>query len=236
MVASLFFYEPHPRLAFLWGVISLTGMVLMLWSRHGGPNQLAMTFTLVASVSFVLAAVASGGLGHRYGRLMTVGLMLCAAADIVGPGNFMLGLYLFFLAHIGVMGAFISRRITVRYFLVSSLIMVFVSLGVYFLWLGPNIPAEERFQVAVYTMIITVMLIFAGGTRSGEGKYVGLGGAALFYISDVFLANWRYVDTGRWNAFVCYPLYYLACVLLALSILSVSVSMKNKPTSSSIQA
>ncbi len=232
----LIFHKPHPRMAFLLGVISLTCMVLMLWSRHGGPDQLAMTFTTVASVSFVLAAVTSGGLGHRYGRLMTAGLMLCAVADIIGPGSFMLGLYLFFLAHIGVMGAFISRGIDLRYFLASSLIMALVSLGVYFLWLGPNVPAEERIQVAAYTLVITVMLMFAGGSRSGAGKYVSLSGAILFYISDVFLANWRYVDTGRWNAFVCYPLYYLACVLLALSILSVSVSMNKKPTSSSIQA
>ena len=190
-----------------------------------------MLFTAIASVSFVFAAVTSGGLAHRYGCLMTVGLVLCAAADIIGPGNFMFGLYLFFLAHFGVMGAFISRGVTVQNLLVSSLIMAMVSLGVYFLWLAPNVPAEERFQVAVYTLVITAMLMFAGGARSGEGKYVGLGGAALFYISDVFLANWRYVDTGRWNAFVCYPLYYLACVLLALSILWVSVSKNNQSTS-----
>jgi len=70
--------------------------------------------------------------------------------------------------------------------------------------------------------------VLAGGLTSRYGILMTAGlvfcllvtsAAVLFYISDVFLANWRYVSTARWNMFVCYPLYYTACVLLAVSIL-----------------
>ena len=102
----------------------------------------------------------------------------------------------------------------------SAAASVVASVIVYTVWLGPHVPQGEQPQIIGYTVVITVMLVFAGATPRFVGKQTALAGAIVFYLSDVFLANWRYVDTGRWNAFVCYPLYYTACVLLALSILA----------------
>jgi hypothetical protein len=41
--------------------------------------------------------------------------------------------------------------------------------------------------------------------------------ASLFYLSDIAVAYWRFMpgDNSR-CAFLCYPLYYPACLLLAL--------------------
>ena len=211
---------PRPRAAYATAVLSLAAAGLMLWSRHGGPREFAMAFTAVASASFVITALLGGALGSRYGRLMAAGLVFCMLGDLLGPGDFMLGLYAFLIAHFGVTGAFIAKGVDRRNLVVSAVASTIASLCVYFLWLGPHVPPGEQAQIVGYTVVITVMLVFAGATPRFRGRRTALAGAVLFYLSDVFLANWRYVDTGRWNAFVCYPLYYTACVLLALSVLA----------------
>jgi len=45
----------------------------------------------------------------------------------------------------------------------------------------------------------------------------GPGGAVCFYVSDIFVARGQFIGPSPWNAFGCYPLYYGACFLLALS-------------------
>jgi hypothetical protein len=129
-------------------------------------------------------------------------------------------LYAFVLAHFGIAGAFIAQGLDRRRLVLAAPIALAVSAAVYVLWLGPNVPAGEQLQIVGYTVIITIMLVAAFATKSFAGGTIARVGAVLFYLSDVFLANWRYVSTGRWNAFVCYPLYYTACVLLAWSILN----------------
>ncbi len=207
-----------PPVVVVIGTISLAFTALMLWARNGGPESLAMVFTAVASGSYVLAAVVGGGLRYRYGLLMTVGLVFCLLGDLLGPGNFMLGLYAFVVAHFGIAGALFSFGIDwrrARFALPGALL---TSGAVYFFWLGPAVPVAEQPQIIGYTLVITTMLVAAGSARRFRGIRVAQLGAVLFYLSDVFLANWRYVNTARWNMFVCYPLYYTACVLLAVSI------------------
>ncbi|OQB99469.1 MAG: YhhN-like protein [Candidatus Hydrogenedentes bacterium ADurb.Bin101] len=43
-------------------------------------------------------------------------------------------------------------------------------------------------------------------------------GALIFLISDIFVARWKFVDPSAINAFFCYPLYYISCALIALTI------------------
>jgi hypothetical protein len=61
------------------------------------------------------------------------------------------------------------------------------------------------------------MVVMAVGVSAGN-PFV-LAGAILFFVSDIFVARWKFVDTSGINALFCYPMYYTACVLLALSIL-----------------
>jgi uncharacterized membrane protein YhhN len=208
--------------AFSIGALSLLFTALMLWARSGGPGDLAMAFTAVASGGYVLTAVLAGGFTSRYGILMTAGLVFCLLGDLLGPGNFMLGLYAFVIAHFGIAGALFSKGFDRKRARFAVPAAILISAAVYFLWLGPAVPASEQLQIIGYTVVITVMLVAAGSARPFRGLRVAQAGAVLFYISDVFLANWRYVNTARWNMFVCYPLYYTACVLLAVSILFVS--------------
>ena len=208
----------RPAAVYTTGAVSLLFTALMLWARSGGPGSFAMVFTAVASGGYVLAAVLAGGLTSRYGLMMTGGLVFCLLGDLLGPGNFMLGLYAFVVAHFGIAGALFSNGIDRKRARLAIPAAMLISAAVYFLWLGPAVPQAEQLQIIGYTVVITVMLIAAGSARRSRGLGVAQVGAVLFYVSDVFLANWRYVNTARWNMFVCYPLYYTACVLLAVSI------------------
>jgi aldehyde dehydrogenase (NAD+) len=211
--------RPRPLPALSAAALSLLGMAGMLWARQAGVRAAVPDLATAASMAFVLTAILAGGLGSTYGRRLTGGLLLCLLGDILGPGDFMLGLYAFLAAHFGIGGAFLARGVSWRNLARAAPVAVLASALAWFFWLGPHLPAGDRLPVAGYTVVITLMLVAAGATPVFAGKSLALGGAVLFYISDLFLANWHYVGGGGWNAFVCYPLYYTACVLLALSIL-----------------
>ncbi len=170
--------------------------------------------TLIASTGFVLVALLGGATRDAFGRFMLVALACCWAGDMLGPLNFMLGTYAFLLAHLLFIPAFLALRPAWRATCLAALPVGLVSLGsTALLW--PGIPPEDRATIALYTVAISVMvaLAFGAGHRS---RLVPIA-AILFYTSDHFVARWKYVG-GDWNGLVCYPLYYTACLLFALSV------------------
>lgn len=76
------------------------------------------------------------------------------------------------------------------------------------------------FPVLVYIVAISLMAMFAAGVREGHGGLLILLGAVAFYVSDIFVARWKFVDTSSVNAYFCHPLYYAACLMLAFSVLA----------------
>jgi hypothetical protein len=69
--------------------------------------------------------------------------------------------------------------------------------------------------VLAYLTVISLMVAAAAGTRGGAWRYAVLA-AALFYVSDIVVADGRFVHSSIRHDLLCYPLYYGACVLLAL--------------------
>jgi hypothetical protein len=63
--------------------------------------------------------------------------------------------------------------------------------------------------------VISIMVATACGTRHPNAVLLAVA-AVLFYVSDIAVAHWKFVSDGSWHAFFCYPLYYPACLLLAL--------------------
>ena len=93
--------------------------------------------------------------------------------------------------------------------------MVAVPLGAAFLsHLYPSIPGSERVSVFAYTITITLMVVLTSSAR--RVRPLLFAGGAVFFISDLFVAMWRYDEIFAFG-FVCYPLYYAACFILALS-------------------
>jgi len=164
-----------------------------------------------ASVGFLLVAWSSGATTHRYGRWMLGGLLLCAAGDVLGPLSFVVGSTMFLVAHILFVTAFWAWGINYRH--VAPALVMLVPGGLLLNWLIPQVDESMRWLIVAYTSVITAMVITAAGTHR-----LILIGATIFYVSDIFVARWKFVDHDSINAFFCYPLYYTACLILAHSI------------------
>ena len=81
----------------------------------------------------------------------------------------------------------------------------------------PFFPRYKYLLIVGYLVTISSMVVLAAGTKATGGRLLIVLGASVFYMSDIFLANWQFVDQNAGNAFYCYPLYYTAFILLALS-------------------
>ena len=79
-------------------------------------------------------------------------------------------------------------------------------------WIYTYVPEHERVTILAYVAVIGAMLALAAA--AGNSKSLLLLAATLFYISDVFVARWRY-GGGPFNGYLCYPLYYTSCALFA---------------------
>ncbi|MCC6486515.1 MAG: lysoplasmalogenase [Candidatus Hydrogenedentes bacterium] len=203
----------------LWALAAVMGMAVagMLVSRAAGwPKSMTVTSTVVASTAFLAAALAAGAFRSRYGILVLGALVCCWLGDIIGPGNFMWGLYAFLGGHLLFVLAFVSTKLHWRdsAYAVVALAVIDVLL---MLWFLPNVPENERANVVAYTVVISSMVAAGWGARHANPWI--LPAAVIFFISDIFVARWRY--GGGWiKGYLCYPLYYTACMLFAVSVRS----------------
>jgi len=190
--------------------MSVAGLVL----RLAGASVGHIPFAKLGSACFVLLAVASGALTTRYGRVILIALLCCATGDVLGPRNFLMGVAAFLLGHLMFITAFFTRGISGRR-LIVTLPFVLVSTFLILSWIYPHVSASDRLLVLAYIAAISIMLIVAGGASAYPTGRLILIAAILFYISDIFVARWKYVSQDPFNGFFCYPLYYAACTCFA---------------------
>jgi len=183
------------------------------WLARKWDSAARYLFLVAASTGFIRVALFAGAGQHTYGKFNIADLGLCWMGDVLGPYSFSIGAGMFLLAHLMFVAAFVAYGLNRRRCLLS--LVLIVPSGVILLWLMPQVDPPLRNLVIVYTVVITVMVITAGGTSR-----LIFASALVFYISDIFVARWRFVDQDPFNAFVCYPHYYTACLLLAHSNLS----------------
>jgi len=205
----------EPLSSFLARAVA-AAVVGMLVARALGADRLVMPLTVAASTGFVAIAVAAGGMEWGYGRLMVGALVLCWLGDVVGPHSFVSGLFSFLLAHLVLVAAFWSLGVTAKP-LLAALGVAGVASAAVILAIYPHINGPERLPAIAYAAAISVMVAFAAGTRGGPGWRLRLAAAVLFYVSDIDVALWRFVGGDFPYAWGCYPLYYSACVMLALT-------------------
>ncbi len=201
-----------------WVVAAVVGLSVAgaLLAKPVGIPALTRPLLIVASTGFVAIALIGGGLAHRFGRFMVLGLVLCGLGDLLGPIDFTLGAMMFLLAHLAFIRAFAIHGVEGRRALRSLGLCIPISIVV-LAWLLPHAEGGDRVLVISYTCVITAMLVLAMGMWAGSPRRLIIAGVVLFYISDVFVARWAFVGGGSLNAILCYPLYYGACLLLGRS-------------------
>lgn len=211
------------RLPYIFASVSLAAMAAMMAAFFSVGQPWTMIMTVIASSAFVATALSQFAHRGPYAYAITFGLVFCWLGDVVGPSNFFGGLIAFLLAHLGFIVAFWVRGVPRSRVLRAVLAVALVDVGIAS-WLLPHVSAQDRMFVLPYMAVISVMLVLALAQPS---RWVA-SAAVVFYVSDIFVARWRFVDESRFNALFCYPLYYLACVMLALSISQASVQIKRE--------
>ena len=71
-----------------------------------------------------------------------------------------------------------------------------------------------RAPVAGYIVAITAMVALAAGAWGAGARVTLVGGALLFYLSDLCVARERFVVKSKWNGIVGLPLYYAGQLML----------------------
>lgn len=169
-----------------------------------------------ASTAYLLLAVAGEPESRRYHRALLVALGFCWLGDILGPRHFPTGVVMFLLAHLAFVGAFALAGLDRRR-LVPSLAGAAALTGVIAWWILPRAPADQRPLLWAYSAVLAGMLGVAGGTKGGGPQGLLPLAAALFYVSDLCLAQTAFLRGGVAWTYTGYPLYYTACLLFAWS-------------------
>lgn len=203
------------RLTLADGILAAT-MVVGLGLLLAG-TRLGVWAVVLASTSFV--AIAARGVWHERTALsvcLCLGLVLCWTGDVVGYlGSFELSAGSFLVGHLVFAGGFLAKGANGRR-LLAGFVLVLVAGLLIGQWLLPRLPADQRVLVIAYMVVISIMVVAASGSAQPNQRLL-IVAAVLFYVSDIAVARWRYVSTGPENRFFCYPLYYTACLLLAMA-------------------
>lgn len=192
-------------------IVSATSTALMLFARYVGAGTYVKGFTLIASSAYVLAGVVAGGTKSWPGRFTLVGLAFCWIGDVVGPGNFVAGLYAFLFGHIAFSASFLARGVEWKRVFVGVLpVLLTTSATGLILW--PHVSQAEHPPFVFYSVVISTMLVLAGGVSKRDR--VAFIAALVFYVSDILVARWRYAHSSI-DGYLCYMLYYSSCLLFA---------------------
>jgi uncharacterized membrane protein YhhN len=207
-------------------VLPLAGFLLagLLRSEARGPRAAVLAFKTPLSVLFVLTAWMQAATLPLFHGLLLAGLLFCLAGDVLLalPGNraFRAGLVGFLAGHMFYGAAFLGTAEPGRWSLVALVPLAAAGWGVW-RWLRHRLNGM-RVPVAVYIGVISLMVLasvgfLGGGAPRGAGRFLVVGGAVAFYLSDLFVARDRFVHRGVENRFVGLPLYYGGQFMLAFS-------------------
>lgn len=201
-----------PLLLSVIAVIALVSSDMRLW-RPG-----RYLFKPLAATAFLWLALTLGALDSSYGQILFVGLLLCAAGDVLlmfePPGAFLAGLVAFLCGHLAYAVAFYQLPINVSGLAWSALPALVLMLGTTG-WLRKHLEGPMRIAVPLYMLVITVMLLFAGMTAGQAGAAFIIIGAWGFAFSDLAVARRQFINPTPLNGLWGTPLYFFSQMLIA---------------------
>jgi uncharacterized membrane protein YhhN len=178
----------------------------------------------VASTCFVALAVINGANGSSYGRFILAALMLSWVGDVLllsRRSSFLLGgIAVFLLAHLAFAAAF-TRVAIDQGWLLGSIVCTAISGVLLVRWLWPRLESFYRIAVPAYVAAIMAMASLAIGVSAASMPITVAIGAIMFAISDVSVAKDRFIESSFVNKVWGLPLYYVAQLLLAASVMAI---------------
>lgn len=185
-------------------------------------ERLSRLAKMAASTLVIVVALT----GAREFDAYTLGILAALTASWVGdlalshPGRraFTVGLAAFAAAHVAYAVSFAARgAMSVPWMLAAGIVMVVVGGGV-LRWLAPHRPQQLAVPLLAYVIIIGVMAATAFGSLGTDPDPRIPVGASLFAASDVLVARQQFVVRALSNRVIGLPLYFVAQVLLALTV------------------
>mgnify|MGYP001819299004 CR=1 FL=1 len=204
-------------------LVVLTGIacVALVGLLYSDLYQPAFAAKFIASTSFLALAVRARAMASTYGRLILLGLGFSWCGDMFLTGQsqlaFLAGLCAFLLGHVAYVTAFIRHGYHRAWVFIAAVPVLAVAMAV-LAWLAPHTPPELEIPVRAYVAVISLMVIFAYGTRGRDGTILIIAGATLFFLSDLSVAALRLAQTGYPTYVLGLPFYYAGQVCLALSV------------------
>jgi uncharacterized membrane protein YhhN len=179
-------------------------------------------FKMLASTGFIAVALSVGALSSSYGRVVLVALVLSWIGDLLFTFSsrqaFLGGIVAFLLGQVAYSIAFGTLGVDPVVGAISAIAVAMIAVSVW-RWLAPHV-GDMAAPVVAYVVVISVMVVLAFGTFGNGATWLIPIGATLFFVSDLFVARNQFVVPGTVNRVWGLPLYYLAQVLLALSVAS----------------
>ena len=200
--------------------VALATMILavMLVAAERWWRPARVPLKLAASTGFVVVAVMGRATEQDYGIWILVGLILAWVGDAALLGSdrawFLFGLVAFLQAHVAYLIGFLVRGWEAAWGIPTAGVLVIAAAAVG-RWLWPHVGDDMRPAVATYIVVISAMVAGAAGTAGFEPDARILGGALLFYLSDLAVARDRFVSPGWINRVWGLPAYYAGQLLLA---------------------
>jgi uncharacterized membrane protein YhhN len=173
----------------------------------------------LASAAFVWGALAWGALASPFGRWIALGLGACALGDILliprrSPRTLRAGMLAFGLGHALFTAGFVSHGVSAAAFALAALAALAFVTGVW-RWLRPHLAGDDRFAVGLYVGVIAAMLSCATAALARSVPWPAAAGAVLFALSDLAVAQDRFVAPSFTSTLWGLPAYYAAQLLLA---------------------
>lgn len=202
-------------------ILTVVSLAIMLIAGYFRVSYLPGIAKCAASVGFLWVAYSAGAFQSTFGIVMFVGLFFSFWGDafLIGSGNnfFLAGLISFFLAHVAYGIAFAVYSFNPLVSIGAIIVMMPHTIAIY-RWLSPHVEQELFAPVVAYMAIITLMVALAAATWGRPAAFFIVIGAVLFYISDLFVARSKFVESGMINGLIGLPVYYGAQLILAYAI------------------
>ena len=190
----------------------------LIATRRGSALGVWLTKPL-ASAAFLWAALAWGAAAAPFGRWLLLGLAACAVGDVLlipraAPRALRAGMLAFGVGHALFAAAFLTRGVSVAAAaLALAGALVFVA-GVW-RWLRRHLASGDRVPVLLYVGVIAGMLGCAIGAVARGAPPAAGAGAVLFALSDLAVAQDRFVAPSFTSTLWGLPAYYAAQLLIA---------------------
>ena len=172
----------------------------------------------LAAAAFVWLAIILEAPATTYGSWLLAGLICCLAGDLLlmpdSERSFLAGLVAFLCGHLLYAVAFLHLPGNL-WGLVATSLPAMVLLVFATRWLAPHLPRDMKAPVALYTLVITAMLLCAGLSAGHPAATLIIVGAWGFAISDLAVARQQFAQPSWLNGAWGTPLYFLSQMLLA---------------------